>query len=98
MKRLWLLFSQSVTVLVAAYFVVATLQPEWLGRGTTRSGAGIALLYGLLYVLLQLEQTALVVGSIALFAVLALVMVLTRRVNWYGLTAPRGGAAAPKTR
>ena len=44
MKRLWLLFSQSVTVLVAAYFVVATLQPEWLGRGTTRSGAGIALL------------------------------------------------------
>jgi len=44
MKRLWLLFSQSVTVLVAAYFVVATLQPDWLGRGTTRSGAGIALL------------------------------------------------------
>ncbi len=61
-------------------------------------GAGMALLYSLLYVLLQLEQTALVVGSIALFAVLALVMVLTRRVNWYGLTAPRGGAAAPKTR
>ena len=26
-------------------------------------GAGIAVLYGLLYVLLQLEQTALVVGS-----------------------------------
>jgi inner membrane protein len=57
-------------------------------------GAGMALLYGLLYVLLQLEQTALVVGSIALFAVLALVMVLTRRVNWYGLTAPRAAAAA----
>jgi serine protease DegQ len=30
MKRLWLLFSQTVTVLVAAYFVVATLQPDWL--------------------------------------------------------------------
>ena len=44
MKRLWLLFSQTVTVFVAAYFVVATLQPDWLGRGTTRSGAGIALL------------------------------------------------------
>lgn len=58
-------------------------------------GAGMALLYGLLYVLLQLEQTALVVGSIALFAVLALVMVLTRRVNWYGLSTPLGGTPAP---
>ena len=33
MKRLWLLFSQTVTVLVAAYFVVATLQPGWVGKG-----------------------------------------------------------------
>ena len=32
MKRFWLLFSQSVTVLLAAYFVVATLKPEWLGK------------------------------------------------------------------
>ncbi|MBU6502877.1 MAG: trypsin-like serine protease [Burkholderiaceae bacterium] len=32
MKRFWLLFSQSVTVLLAAYFVVATLHPEWLGK------------------------------------------------------------------
>ncbi len=60
-------------------------------------GAGMALLYGLLYVLLQLEQTALVVGALALFAVLALVMVLTRKVNWYGLTAPRSAAAAPQS-
>ena len=32
MKRLWLVFAQSVTVLLAAYFVVATLKPEWLNR------------------------------------------------------------------
>ncbi|WP_284307778.1 Do family serine endopeptidase [Hydrogenophaga electricum] len=32
MKRLWLVFAQSVTVLLAAYFVVATLRPEWLNR------------------------------------------------------------------
>jgi len=38
MKRLWLLFSQVTTVLLAAYFVVGTLKPEWIGkagRGTT---------------------------------------------------------------
>jgi Do/DeqQ family serine protease len=32
MKRTWLLFSQTVTILVAAYFVVATLQPQWLNK------------------------------------------------------------------
>ena len=43
MKRFWLLFSQAVTVLLAAYFVVGTLKPEWLGRVPSRSGT-IALL------------------------------------------------------
>ena len=32
MKRLWLIFSQSVTVLLAVLFVVATLKPTWLER------------------------------------------------------------------
>ncbi|MBP8053676.1 MAG: trypsin-like peptidase domain-containing protein, partial [Burkholderiaceae bacterium] len=31
MKRLWLLFSQTATIVLAAYFVVATLKPQWLG-------------------------------------------------------------------
>ncbi|MGO4393077.1 trypsin-like peptidase domain-containing protein [Variovorax sp. M-6] len=34
MKRTWLLFAQAVTILLAAYFVVATLKPEWLNRRT----------------------------------------------------------------
>jgi inner membrane protein len=63
-------------------------------------GAGIALLYGLLYMLLQLEQTSLMVGAIALFVVLALVMGLTRKVNWYqlGNTAPAEPVAPAATR
>jgi len=48
-------------------------------------GAGITVLYGALYTLLQLEQSALIVGSLLLFAVLAGVMVATRRVDWYAL-------------
>jgi inner membrane protein len=54
-------------------------------------GLGIATLYGLLYVLLQLEQTALVVGAIALFIVLASVMALTRKVDWYAKLKNGGG-------
>ena len=41
MKRTWLLFSQTVTVLVAAYFVVATLQPQWLNRRATVGGVSV---------------------------------------------------------
>ena len=32
MRKTWLIFSQAVTVAVAALFVVATLKPEWLHR------------------------------------------------------------------
>ena len=42
MRRHWLLFSQTVTVLLAAWFIVATLQPQWLGG--LASGRGITLL------------------------------------------------------
>ncbi len=32
MRRLWLLFAQTVTVALALWFIVATLKPEWLSR------------------------------------------------------------------
>lgn len=77
----------------SAYALAATacvLLLTWYASHMLRSwrsglpfGAGIAALYGLLYVLLRLEQTALLVGAVALFAVLALVMLLTRKVDWY---------------
>ncbi|WP_151448743.1 Do family serine endopeptidase [Lacisediminimonas profundi] len=38
MRRIWLLFAQTVTVLLALWFIVATLKPEWLAGGP-RPGA-----------------------------------------------------------
>ena len=35
MHRLWLLFSQTITVFLAAYFVVLTLKPQWLHQGVS---------------------------------------------------------------
>ncbi len=32
MKKIWLFFAQCVTLFLAGYFVVATLQPQWLNR------------------------------------------------------------------
>jgi serine protease DegQ len=37
MRRLWLIFAQTVTVSLAVLFVVSTLKPEWLGKNV---GAG----------------------------------------------------------
>lgn len=39
MKKFWLLFSQSCTVLLAAYFVVATLKPQWVSPGNSVRGS-----------------------------------------------------------
>jgi inner membrane protein len=61
----------------------AAMLGGWL-RGLA-FGGGIALLYGALYVLLSREQTALVIGAVLLFAVLAAVMTLTRKLDWYRL-------------
>jgi len=64
-------------------------------RGSLRAlgvGAALTALYGYLYVLLQAEDYALLLGSIGLFVILALVMYVTRRLDWY---APRGGGATP---
>jgi serine protease DegQ len=41
MKRFWLLFSQTVTILLAAYFVVATLKPQWLNQGAVLGGVSV---------------------------------------------------------
>ncbi|HEX6704290.1 MAG TPA: cell envelope integrity protein CreD [Albitalea sp.] len=75
--------SAACTLLLAFYgtFVLG----GW--RAGALFGAALGGLYGALYLLLQLEQTALVLGSLLLFAVLAAVMTATRRMDWYGLTA-----------
>ncbi len=43
MKRLWLIFSQTVTVFLAAYFVVLTLKPHWLNQSPGNAGGAVAL-------------------------------------------------------
>ncbi len=46
-------------------------------------GVALTMLYGALYGLLVSENNALVMGSILLFAILAALMVATRKVDWY---------------
>ena len=52
----------------------------------------MVVLYGFMYVLLQLEDYALLLGSIGLFAILATIMYLTRKIDWFAIGAKQPGA------
>jgi inner membrane protein len=74
--------------LIAA--VASTLLITWycrffLGGGmrTLMIGAGLAGIYTFLYITLRQQDYALLMGAIALFIVLALVMYVTRKIDWY---------------
>ncbi len=54
-------------------------------RYTLMMAGLFGLLYGYIFVLLQLEDYALLAGALGLFAILACVMLLSRKVDWYGL-------------
>jgi inner membrane protein len=43
----------------------------------------LAILYGFLFVVLQQQDYALLIGSLGLFVILAAVMYFSRRINWY---------------
>jgi inner membrane protein len=61
-----------------------------------RAGYMFGLLFGLysfLYVLLENEDYALLLGTLALFAILAAVMYLTRNVDWYRIRLGNGAVA-----
>ncbi len=78
---------------VAAYIISSVAVVAMVGAysrsifGTNRFPATISslliLLYTFLFVILQEEDYALLFGSLGLFVVLALVMYLTRKIDWY---------------
>ena len=54
-------------------------------RLTLFIGALLILLYGFVFTLLQLQDYALLIGSIGLFGILAVVMYFSRKIDWYAL-------------
>lgn len=54
--------------------------------------AFVAVLYGALYGLLASESNALLLGALLVFGMLALLMLATRKVDWYALSTARATA------
>lgn len=74
--------SSSACVALIGFYVSGILHSAKRGFGFA---AMLAVLYGVLYGLLSAEDYALLMGSILLFGILAVVMVLTRGVDWGNL-------------
>jgi inner membrane protein len=53
-----------------------------------KAGSVFALVYGLLFVLMRIEDFALMIGALASFIAIAATMYLTRNVDWYGGNPP----------
>ncbi|MFZ5876075.1 MAG: cell envelope integrity protein CreD [Nitrospirota bacterium] len=77
----YVIASAAVVGLISAYSISILKQAK---RGAVM-GVIVAALYGYLYVLLNNEDYALLVGSIGLFLILGLVMYLTRRIDWFAM-------------
>ena len=75
----YLIASLANTALIGVY-VTAVLHSR--SRGIVLSAA-LLLLYGMLFLILRSEDNALLMGSLLIFAVLALVMLMTRNLDWY---------------
>ena len=79
------------TLLLTVYFS-AVLRGWRRGLGL---GAYVAVLYAALYGLLSSEDNALLLGALLLFGLVGLLMMGTRRVDWYALSArPAAPASA----
>jgi len=76
--------------LLAAGSVVGLI--GWYSKFMLRQSSNVMILsivlgglYTYIYILLQMEEFALLVGSIGLFVVLAISMYLSRNMDWYGV-------------
>lgn len=87
----FMLFDYAYLIAAAGTILLITLYARghfnsWKSAGIF--GGVLTVLYGFIFILIRLEDTALLVGSIGLFIVLALVMYTSRKINWYGTTVP----------
>ncbi len=75
----YLISTLAVTVLIGYYIRTSTKS----ARVGFISGSLLLVLYGYLFTTLQLQDLSLLMGSVGLFIVLAIIMIVSRKLNWY---------------
>jgi len=78
-------FGWAYLVAAAATVTLITLYVKSIFKNTKQTlmlGGLLCLLYIFLYVVLQLEDLALLIGSVGLFAILGVIMYVSRKIQW----------------
>lgn len=78
----YLIAAAAVIILITAYTKFALIK-DLSVKQTVIVAAFLTALYAYLYILLQLQDMALIFGAISLFIGLAIVMYATRNIKWY---------------
>ena len=81
-------FNTAYWIACAAVLLLITVYSYFMLRNrklTVMVFGILAILYGFFYSILQLQDYALLMGSLGLLLILAVIMYLTRNVDWYGL-------------
>jgi len=74
------LIASVMTIVMIVLFMASVTKDKKTALGI---GALLAVLYVFVYVLLQLESYALLVGSVGLFIILGIAMFATQKIEWY---------------
>lgn len=77
------------------FYVSFVLRSAWRGLGFA---SFMGTLFAVLYALLQSEDYALLLGSLLLFGMLAVAMILTRDLDWFALGNPEAANAESASR
>jgi inner membrane protein len=88
-------FDRAFFVSGAATVVLLSSNAGWVFSSAAQAGRALvsfSILYSLIYLLLRLEDNALLIGSIASFLAISATMYLTRRIDWYGAPEKRSAA------
>ncbi len=83
----WKAYALSATACIGLqfFYLSGVLKSVWRAAGFASM---LTALYGVLFALLLSEANALLMGSLLLFGILAAIMWLTRKVDWYDLGNP----------
>lgn len=80
----YLIASTAVVVMISTYSVAVLRAKQ---RAGIIGGMQVAL-YSYLYVVLANQDYSLLIGSLGLFGFLAVVMYLTRQIDWFNVNRP----------
>lgn len=73
------LIAAAATIVLIAVFMASLFKN---GKAAVLFAAIMSLFYGFTFVIIQLEDLSLMIGSIALFIIVAVLMYFSRKINW----------------